>query len=131
MMQMDISFPGGAKVDAAHNGFTIHTDQDVKSGGDNSAPTPYALFLASLATCSGLYVLRFCETRKIPTEGLGLKLIAEPRADGKGMAVIGMDIKLPPEFPAKYEKAVIRAAELCAVKKTIVDPPEMTIAVSR
>jgi putative redox protein len=48
--QMEISFPGGQKVDAQYSGFTIHTDQPVEDGGDGSAPTPFSLFLASLGT---------------------------------------------------------------------------------
>lgn len=46
--EMEISFPGGKKVFADYNGFTIQTDQSAKDGGDNSAPTPSDLFFASL-----------------------------------------------------------------------------------
>ncbi len=34
---------------------------------------------------------------------------------------------LPPEFPKKYKSAVIRAAELCTVKRNIIDPPKFLI----
>ena len=51
--EMEISFPGGQKVDAQYRGLTIKTDQPVEDGGDESAPTPFSLFLASLGTCAG------------------------------------------------------------------------------
>ena len=31
-----------------------------KHGGDESAPAPYSLFLASIGTCVGIYVVYFC-----------------------------------------------------------------------
>ena len=68
----DVTFPGGVAVDVAMNGHTVHTDQPAAIGGGNSAPTPFQLFLASIATCAGFYALRFCQERHIPTEGLGV-----------------------------------------------------------
>jgi len=55
---MIISFGGGKKVNADYRGFTIQTDQSVNGGGEESAPEPFALFLASIGTCAGIYV--FC-----------------------------------------------------------------------
>ena len=72
--EMEIRLVGGQKVYSDYKGFTIHTDQSAKDGGDNSAPTPSDLFFASLGTCSGLYALRFCEKRKINTEKLKISL---------------------------------------------------------
>ena len=46
-MEMEISFPGGARVDAALGNFVIQTDQPPHGGGEGSAPPPFALFLAS------------------------------------------------------------------------------------
>ena len=67
-MDMQISFPGGKRVDANYKGFSIATDQPVKEGGDGSAPEPFSLFLASMGTCAGVYVLYFCEERRIDTQ---------------------------------------------------------------
>ena len=67
-MEMEITFPGGARVDANFGGMTVKTDQPVQGGGQGSAPTPFATFLASIGTCAGIYVLGFCQQRGIPTE---------------------------------------------------------------
>jgi len=66
-MEMDVYFPGGKKVNATYNGFTIETDQAKNEGGDGSAPEPYSLFLASIGTCAGVYVVYFCQERGIDT----------------------------------------------------------------
>jgi ribosomal protein S12 methylthiotransferase accessory factor len=122
-MEMEITFPGDARVDARFNGFTIKTDQPVQGGGTGSAPTPFATFLASIGTCAGIYVLGFCKQRGLPTEGLKLvQRMETDRATGL-VSKIALDIQLPPGFPDKYKAAVIKSAEQCAVKKHLEHPP--------
>jgi putative redox protein len=48
-MDMTITFHGGKKVHAEYNGFVHKTDQPQDAGGENTAPSPFDLFLASLA----------------------------------------------------------------------------------
>lgn len=55
--RLHVSFPGGKRVDAVIGSQTIRTDQSVAHGGEGSAAEPFDLFLASLATCAGLYVI--------------------------------------------------------------------------
>jgi len=126
MSEMIITFPGGKRVDASFGEFTIRTDQPPQGGGEGSAPTPYATFLASLATCAGIFVLGFCQQREIPTDGIRLVQRLTP-APGGGIAAVGIDIEVPADFPEKYLKAVAAAANACSVKKTIHDPPEFRI----
>jgi putative redox protein len=122
-MEMEITFPGGARVDASFNGLAIKTDQPVQGGGTGSAPTPFATFLASIGTCAGIYVLGFCRQRGLPTEGLKLvQRMETDRATGL-VGKIALDIQLPPGFPDKYKAAVIKSAEQCAVKKHLEHPP--------
>jgi ribosomal protein S12 methylthiotransferase accessory factor len=122
-MEMEITFPGGARVDASFNGFSIKTDQPVQGGGTGSAPTPFATFLASIGTCAGIYVLGFCQQRGLPTEGLRLvqRMHTDPATGLVGK--ITLDIQLPPGFPEKYKASVVKSAELCAVKKHMEHPP--------
>jgi ribosomal protein S12 methylthiotransferase accessory factor len=124
--EMIVTFPGGKRVDASFGGFTIRTDQSVAHGGEGSAPEPYATFLASLATCAGIYVLVFCQKRDIPTDGIRLVQRLVPAPAG-GIASIDIDVEVPPTFPEKYRKAVATAAGTCAVKKTIEHPPEFRV----
>jgi len=126
-MEMEITFPGGARVDASFNGLTVMTDQPVQGGGAGSAPTPFATFLASIGTCAGIYVLGFCRQRGLPTDGLKLvQRMETDRATGR-VGKIALDIQLPPGFPDKYKAAVIKSAEQCAVKKHLEHPPVFEI----
>jgi putative redox protein len=124
IMAMEISFPGGKKVNAHFKGFTIKTDQSEKDGGEDSAPTPTFMFLASLGTCAGLYALNFCEERKIETEKLKLELEFATHKKTRMIEKVRMKLTLPPDFPEKYRRAIVKAMDLCYVKKHLHAPPE-------
>ena len=126
-MEMTIEFSGGKKVDARVGTTVIRTDQSKDHGGDGSAPEPYAHFLASIGTCAGVYVLGFCQSRDLPTDGIRLVQRMEWDARGFKLEKVEIEIEVPPSFPAKYHKALVRAADHCAVKRTIFNPPEFTI----
>ena len=126
-MQMKISFPGGRKVDAEFNNFTVKTDQSKDEGGEGSAPEPYDYFSASLGTCAGIYVLSFCQKRYIDTEKLKMSLEVQKNEKTHIIEKININMVLPPDFPEKYKTSVIRAAELCTVKRTIENPPEFNV----
>ncbi|MFP4369144.1 MAG: OsmC family protein [Candidatus Kapaibacterium sp.] len=122
-----ITFPGNKKVDAQMNGFVINTDQSPKVGGDGSAPEPFALFLASIGTCAGIYVKGFCDSRGISSEGIEIDQNLQYDTVKQKIGKITLDIKVPKDFPEKYYDALVRAADQCAVKKTIQDPPEFEV----
>ena len=126
-MEMEIVFPGGKKVDALYKGFRIKTDQPQQSGGEGAAPAPFDLFLSSIGTCSGIYVLSFLQERGLATEDLRLTMKGEYDPEKKLIGRIEIEILLPEGFPEKYKEAVIRAVELCAVKKHLEQPPTMEV----
>ena len=127
MSTMTVSFPGGKRVDAEYDGFTIKTDQPAKSGGAGSAPQPFDMFLGSIATCAGFYVKGYCDTRGIATTGLGLVMSVERDPEQRMVARLVLEIRLPEGFPEKHRAGVVRAAELCAVKKHLQHPPAVEI----
>jgi putative redox protein len=130
-MEMMISFPGNLRVDADYKGFTIQTDQPVTGGGDGTAPAPFDLFMASLGTCAGIFMLAFMRQRGIPTEGSGVTMTTEVDPERGMIGKVGFELHLPPEFPEKYEQAVVRAVEQCTVKRHLHQPPEFTVSTSR
>jgi putative redox protein len=122
-MEMLIDFPGGSRVDAHFESFTVHTDQPPES----SAPSPFEIFLASLGTCAGIYVLGFCRQRNLPTDGLHIQERIHRDPQTGMVAKVDLEIQLPPGFPEKYRQAVIHSAEMCAVKKVLENPPQFEI----
>lgn len=122
-MELIIDFPGGAKVDAEFGLFTVMTDQPPSAGGDGSAPTPFALFLSSIGTCAGIYILGFCKQRGLSTNGIRIIQRVHTDATTDMVSKIELEIQVPPTFPEKYLPSLVRAAELCKVKKHIETPP--------
>ncbi len=122
-MEMKIDFPGDARVDAHFGSFTVATDQPPVS----SAPSPFELFLASIGTCAGIYVLGFCNQRNLSAKGI--RIVERVHHDPSSGMVgnIELEIQVPPSFPEKYRASLIRSAELCAVKKHLEKPPKFDI----
>jgi ribosomal protein S12 methylthiotransferase accessory factor len=125
--EMIIVSGGGKKVNALYKGMTIETDQSPGNGGEGSAPEPFSLFLASIGTCAGIYVYSFCQARNIPTDKIRVVQRHFRREEGKGIGKITITIEVPESFPEKYYSALVRSADLCAVKKHIADAPEFEI----
>ena len=124
---MPITFPGGVAVEANFEGTTIRTDQPEKYGGGGTAPAPFELFLASIGTCAGYYALRFCQERKISTDGLDLSMTWERSPETTLIVLIRIAMTPPPGFPEKYRTAIVRAADQCTVKKHLVDAPSIEV----
>jgi putative redox protein len=129
-MEMIIDFPGGARVDAHFGPYTVNTDQPPAGGGEGSSPTPFAVFLASIGTCAGIYVLGFCRQRGL--DSTGIRIAQRMHTDFSGMVKkIDLEIQIPPTFPEKYRDSLIRSAELCAVKKHFENPPSFEVTTSQ
>jgi len=128
--KIEVTFPGNLKVEASYKGFRVMTDQPVYSGGEGSAPSPFDLFLISIATCAGYYFLAFCKERKISTEGAKVIMSMERDPEKKMISRIWIDLFLPAGFPEKYKEAVKRAVDSCTVKLHIFNPPEFIIRIN-
>jgi ribosomal protein S12 methylthiotransferase accessory factor len=122
-MEMIIDFPGGSRVDAHFKDFTVPTDQPPSA----SAPMPFELFLASIGTCAGIYILGFCKQRGLPTEGIQIVQRSHSNPATGMVEEIDIEIQIPPTFPEKYRDSLIRSAELCKVKKHMEQPPRFNV----
>jgi ribosomal protein S12 methylthiotransferase accessory factor len=130
MSEIEVSFPGGKRVDAKVGDLVVRTDQPVAAGGAGSAVAPFDLFLASVATCAGIYVLGFCQARGLSMAGISLREHVELDEATKLPTHIRLELVLPESFPDKYRAAVVRAAEGCKVKKTIAAQPRIDVVVA-
>ncbi len=119
MEQFEILFPGNKKIDVKFNDFLVKTDQARQSGGDETAPEPFDLFLASLGACAGIYVKSFCDVRKLNTRAMRLFLSAYFNEGQKLLDRIEITLHVEQAFPKKYIKPIIKAMNTCAVKNQL------------
>jgi len=122
-MELLIDFPGGDRVDAHFGSCTVKTDQPSIAGIPQD-PTPFALFLASIGTCAGIFVLSFCNQRGLSTEGIKIVQRVNQNQGTHMVEIIDLEIQIPATFPEKYREALVRSAELCAVKRHLENPPK-------
>ncbi|MBK7864696.1 MAG: OsmC family protein [Archangiaceae bacterium] len=121
-----VTLPGGRRVDARVGEHVVHTDQPRSNGGEDSAPSPFELFLASLGACAGIFVQGFCATRGLPTDGI--RITERASFDDEGvLSAVELDVALPPDFPEKYRASVARVVEQCSVKRAIAAQPTFTV----
>jgi uncharacterized OsmC-like protein len=126
-MEMQITFPGGKRVNSTYKGYTVKTDQPRSEGGEGTAPEPYDLFLSSLGTCAGVYLVYFCDARNISMEGIAMNVTVEHNQKTHMMEKVTIHIGFPGHFPQKYRKAAVKAAEMCTVKRSLLNPPEIQV----
>ncbi len=117
MKELKLVFSGRKRIDVEVDGFVINTDQSPEGGGEGAYPEPFDYFLASLLACAGVYALNFCQRRGIPTNGLGLRLVCHWDKDKRLFSRMEFLVTLPEGFPERYKDALVRAMELCAVKR--------------
>ena len=110
MAEITVTFPGGKRVDAEVGNHHIATDQPRVAGGADSAPAPFSLFLASIGTCAGIYVLGFCQARGIDPTRITLtqRSISDPET--RVLRAVEIDVHVPDGFPAHLRDALVRAA---------------------
>lgn len=124
--ELIITLPGKRRVDAAFGPHVVHTDQPLDNGGDDSAPSPFQLFLASIGTCAGIFVQGFCAKRNLDPSGI--RIVERPSYDEQGtLKDVSLSVELPADFPEKYRDALLRVVEQCSVKKAIAAQPTFTV----
>lgn len=125
MSELRMSFPGGRKVQVQLGHHVVLTDQPKEKGGDDEAPSPYSLFIASIGACAGFYALAFCQARQISTEGL--EVVAIPRSEEHVLAAVDIQVTLPPDFPERYRGAILKSIDQCSVKRSIEAQPRLDV----
>jgi len=127
---IEVDFAGGKRIHARVGEFLIQTDQPPRYGGEAAAPAPFELFLASLATCAGIFAWNFCEMRQLPTEGLALSMECIDDPQKKMIGEIRFRLTLPEGFPEKYRQGIVRAMEQCAVKRHMQETPRFNVEIA-
>jgi ribosomal protein S12 methylthiotransferase accessory factor len=125
-----VEFTGSKRINARVGDFLIQTDQPAGYGGEAGAPAPFELFLASIATCAGIFAWNFCEMRQISTEGLALDMACIDTPDRKMIGEIRFLLTLPTGFPEKYRQGIIRAMEQCSVKRHMQQSPGFSVEIT-
>jgi putative redox protein len=114
---------------AAHSGeHRLMIDLPEPLGGTGRGMTPPQLFVASLGACLGVYIVDYCETIGVPSQGLRVQMHWEQSERPKRIGRIRAEIEMPEGGVAPARLAAIRrVAEQCLLHNTLKDAPQFTI----
>jgi putative redox protein len=127
---MRVEHRGGDTFDINVRGHVVRVDQPVKDGGEDTAPTPTELFIASLASCVAFYARRYLVRHDLPTDGLAVEATFD--MGDKPARVAGIDVRLivPEGVPAERLDALLAVAAHCTVHNTLTTEPEVSITLA-
>jgi len=125
---MDVRFVAGEAYEVAVRGHRVVVDQPADAGGDDSAPTPTELFVASLATCVAFYAGRYLSRHGFSRDGLGVSAGFDMAADKPArVAQIRLTVRVPADVPAERWPALAAVASHCTVHNSLTTPPDVSI----
>jgi putative redox protein len=125
---MDVRFVAGEAYEVTVRGHRLVVDQPADAGGQDSAPTPTELFVASLATCVAFYAGRFLTRHGYSRDGLAVSVGYE-MASGRPARVGGirLTVRVPAGLPPERWAALRAVISHCTVHNSLASPPRVTI----
>lgn len=111
-------------------GHRVSVDQPISAGGDDTAPTPTELFVASLASCVAFYAHRYLVRHGVPSRGLSVSADFAMAARPARVGSITLTLNVPEGLPADRRDALLAVASHCTVHNTLGLPPDVRIALA-
>ena len=127
---MRVEHRGGDKFDINVRGHVVRVDQPVKDRGEDTAPTPTELFIASLASCVAFYARRYLARHDLPTDGLAVEATFNMGSKPARVAGIAMRLIVPEGVPAERLDALLAVATHCTVHNTLASEPDVSITLA-
>lgn len=123
---IEVSYVGSDRLRIEVRGHELFTDQPVGDGGEDTAPTPTELFVASLAACIALYAERFLRRHSLSTDGLKISCEYQWSENPHRVGEIDLVVDAPGLTPEKRE-AFSRVIEHCTVHNSLEHPPRVQV----
>lgn len=117
-----VQYEGGDRLRISVRGHQLHVDQPLEDGGEDTAPTPTELFLASLAACVGFYAERFLRRSGLATEGLAVACDYSWAGSPARVGEIALRVEAP-GLTSERAEAFARVIEHCPIHNTLQQPP--------
>jgi uncharacterized OsmC-like protein len=122
-----VDYESGDRFRIAVRQHTISVDQPASDGGEDTAPTPTELFIASLASCVAFYARRFAARHDIPTDGLAVTAEFSMASHPARVGEITLQLHVPAELSPEQQAALVAVTSHCTVHSTLMQPPEVRI----
>ena len=125
---MDVRFMAGEAYEVRVRGHRVVVDQPAGAGGQDAAPTPTELFVASLATCVAFYAGRFLTRHGYSRDGLAVAAGYEMASDRPArVSNVRLTVRVPAGLPPGRWAALRAVASHCTVHNSLASPPSVSI----
>ncbi len=129
-MEMTVNYTGGMQFVAEVRGHAVTIDLPPAQKGRDTGPTPPELFIASLGSCIGVYVVGYLRAQELPCEGIRVDVTWEDEKSPARIGRITADIHLPDGISPEQAQMALKAAELCKIHNTLHQKPEVCISIA-
>ena len=116
---MVITHEGGLRFAARVRSHHVLVDQPVRAGGADAGPMPIELLGVSLGTCVALYVQQFCESRRLPYDGMRVEVEQRGATNPARVGEFVARVVLPGEIPEHHAALLERVARSCPAHHTL------------
>jgi uncharacterized OsmC-like protein len=127
-MEVQVRHTQGAEFLATTRGHELVCDQPRENGGGDAGMTPPELMLASLGTCAGYYALQYLKARKLPNDGLRVRVLAEKASAPARLGKFRIELTAP-AIGTRHEEGLLRAMRSCLIHNTLHGTPEVETVV--
>jgi uncharacterized OsmC-like protein len=117
----------GDRFEIDVRGHVLTVDQPVDVGGEDTAPTPTELFVASLASCVAFYARRYLVRHRLPTDGLAVHAVYELGSRPARVSAVDLELRLPEGVPESRREPLLAVASHCTVHNTIASAPDIVV----
>jgi uncharacterized OsmC-like protein len=125
---MEARFVAGEAYEVTVRGHRFMVDQPTDAGGQDSAPTPTELFVASLASCVAFYAGRFLTRHGYGRDGLAVSVAYDMASDRPArVSNIRVMVRVPAGLPPQRWAALRAVVSHCTVHNSLASPPSVTI----
>src|SRR5512135_3099553 len=121
MNALTVAYKGGIQFLVSSGKHSLTIDLAPEKGGSDEGMSPPEVFIASLASCIGVYVVRYAQNAKLDTRDLAIRCGWQISDDKKRISSIQVRISLPHADVGKREGALLEAARHCLIHHTITE----------
>jgi uncharacterized OsmC-like protein len=107
----------------------VMTDQSIRVGGEDSAPSPMELVSAALGSCVALYVHQFCASRGLRHEGMRVEVTPRHVANPNRIGELSVGVFLPGALSPHTMEMLERVVRSCPVHNTLVHGAAVSVSI--
>lgn len=120
----------GDQFDINVRGHIISVDQPVEHGGDDTAPTPTELLVASLASCVAFYARRYLARHDLPAHGLAVEATYDLGTRPARVTRVELRLVVPDGVPLARREPLLAVAAHCLVHNTLTFAPDIVVTLA-